>query len=63
MIDIKTNVDATFIYYRDGSLWYQLPGGEIFPVPVDDIGTATFNAVESARMLMRYMRKWNEEIA
>lgn len=63
MIDIKRAVTdnrvVNFVYYRDGSLWYNTEFDEIFPVPVDDIGTATFNAQDKALLFMRYMRKWN----
>lgn len=65
-IDIKRAVvdeqRAWFSYYRDGSLWYVTEYDELFPVPIDDIGNATFNREEKAILLMRYMRKWNESI-
>lgn len=48
---------VTFIYYRKGFLYYTTECGFEFPVPVDDTGDATFNAVEEAPMLMRYIRK------
>lgn len=52
---------AEFRYYRDGALWYVTETGDLFPVPVEDIGNATFNCVEKAIHLMRYMRKWNDK--
>lgn len=62
-IDIKRSVMggalATFSFYRDGQLWYKTIDGVEFPVPVSDIGTATFSVTEKAVLLMRYMRKWN----
>ena len=65
-IDIKRAISsqrkARFSYYRDGSLWYVTEFGEIFSVPVSDIGNATFNAEEKALHLMRYMRKWNASL-
>ncbi len=67
MIYIKRAIQhgqlATVGYYRDGSLWYETVWGEIFPVPISDIGNATFNCEEKAILLMRYMRKWNEVLA
>ena len=44
MIDIKTAVKSpiTFSYYRDSELWYKTGAGDLFPVPVSDIGNATF---------------------
>ena len=66
MLDIKRAVSdnrlVTFKYYRDRSLWYETENGELFPVPVGDIGNATFNRVEKAILLMRYMRKFNESV-
>lgn len=67
MIDIKRAVSenrvARFQFYRDGSLWYSTEFGEEFPVPISDIGTATFPRNEKALLLMRYMRKWNQTLA
>jgi hypothetical protein len=56
---------AEFEYYRDGDLWYKVmwTDGELqfqeftFPVPISDIGNATFSRVERAILLMRYIRK------
>lgn len=61
MSDIKDLVkgnNVTFQFYRDGSLWYKVDGQDfVFPVPISDIGTATFNATEKAILFMRYIRK------
>lgn len=66
MIDIKRAVTdnkvVRFDYYRDGSLWYRTEHDELFSVPIEDIGNATFNHEEKALLLMRYMRKFNESI-
>ena len=69
MIDIKRAVGSkdkkltvTFAYYRDGCLWYMTEHSELFPVPVDDIGNATFLAEDTALLFMRYMRKWNSKL-
>lgn len=51
---------VTFEYYRDNSLWYSTHDGKLFPVPVSDAGSSTFNKVEKGMLLMRWMRKWNE---
>lgn len=63
MIDIKRavseNRQAKFSHYHDGSLWYFTEFGETFPVPISDIGNATFEATVKALLLMRYMRLWN----
>lgn len=64
MIDIKRAVlnerTVTFQFYKDSELWYATEFNEEFPVPIEDIGNATFKAVDKASLFMRYMRKWNE---
>lgn len=63
-IDIKSAVKGivTFRYYKDGALWYATENAEVFSVPIDDIGNATFNAVDKGILFMRYMRKWNDQL-
>lgn len=65
MIDIKRAVSdgntVQFTHFRDGMLWYKTQFDESFPVPIDEAGTATFNATDRAILFMRYMRKWNVE--
>ena len=51
------NKKVHFIYYRDKELWYKTECDFIFPVPIDDIGNATFNAEDRAILFMRYIRK------
>lgn len=46
-----------FQYYRDNQLFYQSDSGLIFPVPIEDIGNATFLAEDKAMLFMRYIRK------
>jgi hypothetical protein len=51
-----------FARYFDGNLWYHVitPNGDKaleFPVPIADIGNATFLAVDRAPLFMRYIRK------
>lgn len=61
---------AEFEYYIDGNLWYSVTyhtdTGNIlifkFPVPISDIGNATFNRVEKAILMMRYIRKHHKTI-
>lgn len=55
--DIVKNQRAHFVFYRDGALFYETDGGFQFPIPVEDAGSATFNADEKAILLMRYIRK------
>jgi hypothetical protein len=54
---------VTFTHYFDGSLWYKTEDGFSFPVPVSDIGTATFLASDKAMLFMRYIRKHMELLA
>lgn len=55
--EVKDNKQVSFQYYRDGNLWYKTESGFLFPVPVEDIGNATFLAVDKAMLFMRYIRK------
>jgi hypothetical protein len=65
MIDVKRAVSENrrveFTRYFDGQLWYKTEYNEEFPVPISDIGTATFLANDKAILFMRYMNKWNKE--
>lgn len=65
MIDIKHCVKhpVRFLHYHDGNLWYMTDKNDEFPVPVSDIGAATFKACDKGIMFMRYMRKWNKELS
>jgi hypothetical protein len=60
-MSIKDHIKGTvrFEYYRDGQLFYRTSDTRIvFPVPVDDIGNATFFAEDKAILFMRYIRKY-----
>jgi len=68
---VKGNNGVFFSHYFDGALWYNVdyqtnisdeqPNGEwvkmTFPVPIEDIGNATFHAEDKAMLFMRYIRK------
>ena len=60
---VNNNQRVTFQYYRDGDLWYTTECGFKFPVPISDIGNATFNASDKAILFMRYIRKFMEKCA
>jgi len=63
--DLVKGQMARFEYYRDGELWYKTDGGFMFPVPISDkkeVGNATFMAEYKAITLMRYIRKYKEEM-
>lgn len=63
LIDEIKDKNVHFKYYRDGDLWYETENGFLFPVPISDIGTATFLATDKAILFMRYIRKWKEKLA
>jgi hypothetical protein len=54
---VRSGKKVRFAYYRDKALHYETEDGFLFPVPVDDAGSATFNAEEKAILLMRWIRK------
>ncbi len=54
---VSKNKKVRFVFFRDKALHYETEDGFVFPVPVDDAGSATFGAEEKAILLMRYIRK------
>lgn len=60
--EVKDNKKVHFKFYRQNTLWYETESGFIFPVPIEDIGDATFLAEDKAILFMRYIRKYIEEI-
>lgn len=76
MVNVKLSTllkdkQVRFSYYRDNSLWYELPVDEsvglpgnklVFPVPISDAGSATFLAEDKAILFMRYVRKYLDSI-
>lgn len=55
---VKDDAYVYFEYYRDGALWYVTEVGSfLFPVPIEDIGNATFLNQDRAILFMRYIRK------
>lgn len=59
MMSLKEHIKGTvkFQYYRDGQLFYTTEAGLIFPVPIEDIGNATFLNEDKAMLFMRYIRQ------
>lgn len=56
---IKDNV-VNFYFYRAGNLFYSITVEDktyMFPVPIEDIGDATFLKTDKAIIFMRYIRK------
>ena len=60
---VKDNQTVTFTHYSDGDLWYKTECGFGFPVPISDIGTATFKATDKALLFLRYIRKHVNQLA
>lgn len=62
-VELKNLVkDRTVIFdrYKDGTMYYTVATEDAtyrFPVPLDDIGTATLLATDKALLFMRYIRK------
>lgn len=60
---VKDNKKVTFKFYRAGNLYYTTECGFVFPVPISDIGEATFLVEDKALLFMRYIRKAVQELA
>lgn len=60
--EVSDNKKVRFIYFKANELWYETESGFKFPVPVSDIGDATFLAEDKALLFMRYIRKFIEQI-
>jgi hypothetical protein len=54
---IKDRKKVRFSFYRDKELWYVTEDGFEFPVPIDEVGNATFLHEDKAILFMRYIRK------
>jgi len=59
---VKDKKKVIFEYYRDNSLWYTTEDGFIFPVPIEDVGNATFFKEDKAILYMRWIRKHLEVV-
>jgi len=46
-----------FRSYREGERWYETECGFVFPVPIDDVGSAVMQGEDKAILFMRYIRK------
>jgi hypothetical protein len=59
---VNNNQQVEFVRYKANELWYKCENGLEFPVPVSDIGDATFLAKDKALLFMRYIRKQIEAL-
>lgn len=58
--DLIKNNTVTFSHIRKGEAFYNISFEDEtfqFPVPISDMGDATFNAKDKAILFMRYIRK------
>jgi hypothetical protein len=53
---VKDHKKVRFSFYRDRELWYVAENGFEFPVPIEEVGNATFMAEDRAILFMRYIR-------
>lgn len=60
---VKGGKKVKFTFYRAQALYYVTECGFEFPVPLEDIGDATFLAEDKALLFMRYIRKHLEMVA
>jgi len=60
---VRDGKKVHFKFYRQKELWYVTDDGFEFPVPIDDIGDATFLNEDKAMLFMRYIRKHLDMIA
>ena len=54
---VRNHKKVRFSFYRDRELWYTTEDGFEFPVPIEEVGNATFMAEDRALLFMRYIRK------
>lgn len=54
---VKDNKKVTFVFYREGELWYKTECGFQFSVPISDVGTAAMLNEDKAIFYMRWIRK------
>ena len=62
LLEMVKDKSVHFSFYCEDTLWYKTDDGFEFPVPVSDIGNATFIAKDKATLFMRWIRKHKEFI-
>ena len=50
---MKDGKTETFLYYKDGELWYRTAAGFDYPAPIEEKGAATYLLHEKAMHFMR----------
>jgi hypothetical protein len=59
---VKDNKKVSFVFYREGELWYKTECGFQFSVPINDVGSAAMLNEDKAILYMRWIRKHMEAI-
>ena len=62
ILEMVKDKKVTFVYYRDGDLYYTTECGFVFPVPISDLGTATALSEDKALLFMRYIKRHKKVI-
>ena len=64
-LNVKDHVkgSSSFVYCRQGALWYRTDTDLLFPVPLEDLGETQILATERSMLLMRYIRKYLESVS
>lgn len=60
--EMVKNKKVRFKYYRENKLYYETECGFVFPVEIEDTGTASFLAEDKAILFMRWIGKAVKEI-
>jgi hypothetical protein len=61
--DLVKDHRVKFQFYRAGELWYSVVDTNfLFPVPISDVGDATFLSEDKAILFMRYIRPYLEKL-
>ena len=62
IMEMVKDKQVNFKFFRGVNLYYETECGFVFPVPVADVGDATFLPTDKAIFFMRYINKAIKEI-
>jgi len=57
IIELVKNKKARFVQYREGNFIYETEDGFQFPVPLEEVGSASMLAEDRALFFMRWIRR------
>lgn len=60
---VKDGKKVRFVRFKNNELWYITETGFEFPVPIYDVGEATFLAEDKAILFLRWIRKHVERMS